>query len=86
MPFDILLGQRSCIFEEPLAIALTNLLQKSALEVPETHDLPQHVAVIMDGNGRWAKKRFCPVLPDTSVDWSLSASSSKPVCVSKSSI
>lgn len=24
--------------------------------------IPQHVAIIMDGNGRWAKKRFLPVL------------------------
>lgn len=28
--------------------------------MPTTHDMPQHVAVIMDGNGRWAKKRFLP--------------------------
>src|SRR6185312_12867723 len=29
---------------------------------PMTHDqsLPQHVAIIMDGNGRWAKSRGLP--------------------------
>ncbi len=27
-----------------------------------TANLPQHIAVIMDGNGRWAKKRFLPRL------------------------
>lgn len=26
----------------------------------ENLNIPQHVAVIMDGNGRWAKKRFMP--------------------------
>lgn len=25
-----------------------------------TSNLPQHIAIIMDGNGRWAKKRFMP--------------------------
>lgn len=24
------------------------------------HNLPKHIAIIMDGNGRWAKKRFLP--------------------------
>ena len=23
-------------------------------------NIPQHVAIILDGNGRWAKKRFLP--------------------------
>lgn len=27
-----------------------------------TSTLPQHIAIIMDGNGRWAKKRFMPRL------------------------
>jgi len=32
----------------------------STRQVPPTAVVPQHVAVIMDGNGRWAKKRFLP--------------------------
>jgi len=30
------------------------------LQIPQSSDLPKHVAVIMDGNGRWAKKRLMP--------------------------
>lgn len=29
-------------------------------ETPETHDVPRHIAIIMDGNGRWAKRRLMP--------------------------
>lgn len=32
----------------------------STLTIPESHSIPRHVAVIMDGNGRWARKRFLP--------------------------
>ena len=32
----------------------------STLEIPETADVPQHVAIIMDGNGRWASRRLLP--------------------------
>lgn len=32
----------------------------STKEIPKLDKLPQHVAVIMDGNGRWARKRFLP--------------------------
>ena len=28
--------------------------------VPVIAEIPQHIAVIMDGNGRWARKRFLP--------------------------
>jgi len=32
----------------------------STQTVPETRDIPRHIAIIMDGNGRWAKKRMLP--------------------------
>jgi undecaprenyl diphosphate synthase len=28
--------------------------------IPETAEVPRHIAVIMDGNGRWAKRRLMP--------------------------
>jgi len=33
--------------------------EKTSTEIVSTK-LPKHVAIIMDGNGRWAKKRFMP--------------------------
>ncbi|MCA3233888.1 MAG: di-trans,poly-cis-decaprenylcistransferase, partial [Cupriavidus sp.] len=32
----------------------------STLGVPDTTYVPRHVAIIMDGNGRWATKRHLP--------------------------
>ena len=32
----------------------------STQAIPLVSDVPRHVAMIMDGNGRWAKKRFLP--------------------------
>ena len=32
----------------------------STRQLPDVAAVPRHVAVIMDGNGRWAKKRFLP--------------------------
>ncbi|MDQ8021254.1 MAG: polyprenyl diphosphate synthase [Moraxellaceae bacterium] len=32
----------------------------STREVPDSAAVPQHIAIVMDGNGRWAKKRFLP--------------------------
>jgi undecaprenyl diphosphate synthase len=32
----------------------------STREVPSPRDVPRHVAIIMDGNGRWAKQRHLP--------------------------
>jgi undecaprenyl diphosphate synthase len=32
----------------------------STLEIPAVRRVPRHIAVIMDGNGRWAKQRYLP--------------------------
>jgi undecaprenyl diphosphate synthase len=36
------------------------LTTSSTQSVPDHTEIPRHIAVIMDGNGRWAKKRFMP--------------------------
>ncbi len=34
--------------------------QSPTLVIPDVADVPKHVAIIMDGNGRWATNRFMP--------------------------
>ncbi len=36
------------------------IFSSSTKSVPEVAKVPTHVAIIMDGNGRWATKRFMP--------------------------
>lgn len=36
------------------------IFSSSTSSIPEVPEVPRHIAVIMDGNGRWAKKRFLP--------------------------
>ena len=36
------------------------MFASSTREVPDARAVPRHVAIIMDGNGRWAKQRLLP--------------------------
>lgn len=36
------------------------MFDSSTQGIPSVGDVPRHVAIIMDGNGRWAKQRFLP--------------------------
>lgn len=36
------------------------MISSTTLSVPTCTDVPRHLAIIMDGNGRWATKRFLP--------------------------
>jgi undecaprenyl diphosphate synthase len=37
-----------------------SLFSSTTQAVPAVRDIPRHIAIIMDGNGRWAKKRYLP--------------------------
>lgn len=39
---------------------MTDRNTSSTLDIPEPSNMPSHVVMIMDGNGRWAKKRYLP--------------------------
>ncbi|OGA30603.1 MAG: di-trans,poly-cis-decaprenylcistransferase [Betaproteobacteria bacterium RIFCSPLOWO2_12_61_14] len=39
---------------------MANLPSSSTRIIPDIARVPRHVAIIMDGNGRWAKQRFLP--------------------------
>ena len=36
------------------------MFSSATRSIPEQRAVPRHLAIIMDGNGRWAKKRFLP--------------------------
>ena len=36
------------------------IFSSSTQVIPASGEVPRHVAIIMDGNGRWAKRRFMP--------------------------
>jgi len=41
-------------------VPIAPTVPSSTQAVPEARDIPRHVAIIMDGNGRWAKQRYLP--------------------------
>lgn len=43
-----------------MGVKLTETERKSIEEVKANGNIPKHIAIIMDGNGRWAKKRNLP--------------------------
>ena len=53
---------RSWKYSASLRHAPTTLMSKSSPPLPAIDQVPAHVAIIMDGNGRWAKKRGLPRL------------------------
>ncbi len=36
------------------------MIKQTQSEQPEENPVPRHIAIVMDGNGRWAKKRILP--------------------------
>jgi undecaprenyl diphosphate synthase len=44
----------------PASAELAGLGERELLQVVRSHPLPAHVAIIMDGNGRWATRRGFP--------------------------
>lgn len=36
------------------------MFESSTIAVPDSRVVPRHIAIIMDGNGRWARKRHLP--------------------------
>lgn len=36
------------------------MFTSSTVSIPESSEVPQHLAIIMDGNGRWATRRMLP--------------------------
>ena len=47
-------------FKRTVAATLTEQDKKKFDELKKSGEIPKHVAIIMDGNGRWAKKRNLP--------------------------
>ncbi|MEO8631282.1 MAG: undecaprenyl diphosphate synthase family protein, partial [Betaproteobacteria bacterium] len=37
-----------------------SLFSSSTIDIPEPRSVPRHIAIIMDGNGRWARSRHLP--------------------------
>lgn len=49
-----------CVRRQGQTISISNLLWKDGGIIMEELKIPQHVAIILDGNGRWAKAKGLP--------------------------
>src|SRR3546814_14113591 len=41
-------------------VCSSDLFKSTTTAIPEVRTTPRHIAIIMDGNGRWARKRMMP--------------------------
>ena len=51
---------RTAFWKNSLFSRKKKTLDKVSAEILDSASLPKHIAIIMDGNGRWAKKRHLP--------------------------
>jgi hypothetical protein len=45
---------------KPICWPSSDAMFTSSCTIPQSRSIPRHVAIIMDGNGRWANKRLPP--------------------------
>ena len=53
-------ARRAGLPARPAGVTMPEAYVSSTQGIPDSESVPRHVAIIMDGNGRWAKQRLLP--------------------------